>query len=289
MLDDININRVTQDDIDFVTKSLCQIYLKPAGEVGMSRSVNNNRNKRPNKYAKTKPWFNKECEKSRADYLKMKVEYRRDRSDDCRNRMELQSKKKKKKCYAKFQREFHSKLHNMKSTNPKEYWNILNNATNQKETPCKASTETFMEHFRNLNQRNHEDGQETFDPCNINHSINERIHQPFTKEEIMSQIKRAKNNKSSGEDQIINEFLKNCPHSVTKLIVKLFNIVLETGIIPTDWTIGLIQPIFKNKGSPEDPDNYRGITLLSCIGKLFTSVINSRLTSYLEGAGIIGR
>ena len=37
-----------------------------------------------------------------------------------------------------------------------------------------------------------------------------------------------------------------------------------------------------------DPDNYRGITVLSCFGKLFTSVINDRIYSFLETSGILG-
>ena len=41
--------------------------------------------------------------------------------------------------------------------------------------------------------------------------------------------------------------------------------------------MGTIIPLYKNKGSRMDPDNYRGITLLSCVGKLFTAAINERL------------
>ena len=37
-----------------------------------------------------------------------------------------------------------------------------------------------------------------------------------------------------------------------------------------------------------DPDNYRGITVLSCFGKLFTSVINDRIHSFLETSDILG-
>ena len=47
-------------------------------------------------------------------------------------------------------------------------------------------------------------------------------------------------------------------------------------------------PLYKNKGSIDDPDNYRGITLLSCVGKLFTAVLNERLTMFLESTGTIG-
>ena len=68
----------------------------------------------------------------------------------------------------------------------------------------------------------------------------------------------------------------------------LFNTVLETGIIPTDWTIGIIKPLYKNKGDINYVNNYRGITLLSCLGKLFTSVLNTRLYSYLTTENIIG-
>ena len=66
-------------------------------------------------------------------------------------------------------------------------------------------------------------------------------------------------------------------------IIQLFNITLNT-----DWCIGLICPIYKNKGQRNDPDNYRGITLLSCIGKLFTSCLNHRLCSYIKRQQIIG-
>ena len=64
--------------------------------------------------------------------------------------------------------------------------------------------------------------------------------------------------------------------------VKLFNILLDNGHIPDNWTIGIIKPIFKNKGSKNDTDNYRGITLLRCLGKLFTATLNTRLTNFLE-------
>ena len=48
--------------------------------------------------------------------------------------------------------------------------------------------------------------------------------------------------------------------------------------IPSSWTEDTICSIYKNKGSVNNPDNYRGITVVSCFGKLFTSVLNYRLT-----------
>ena len=111
---------------------------------------------------------------------------------------------------------------------------------------------------------------------------------PFTYDEVCKQISKLNNNKAAGNDDILNEFLKNCPEKMIKLITKLFNIVLDSGYIPTEWTIGILVPLYKNKGSTSDPDNYRGITLLSCFGKLFTATINSRLTNFLDNIGAIG-
>ena len=49
----------------------------------------------------------------------------------------------------------------------------------------------------------------------------------------------------------------------------VFNIY-ESGIVPEDWLIGLIKPLYKNKGDPMKPENYRPITLLSCqIGNIY--------------------
>ena len=79
-----------------------------------------------------------------------------------------------------------------------------------------------------------------------------------------------------------NEYIINSSHVLTKLYVKLINDILDSSCIPESWLLGQIIPIFKNKGSIENPENYRRITILSCLGKLFNIVLNSRLTSFLE-------
>ena len=86
-----------------------------------------------------------------------------------------------------------------------------------------------------------------------------------------------KNGKACGFDNLINEYLKNSPDYLLNAIVKLFNIILQTGIVPEDWCIGIIIPLYKNKGSVNDVKNYRGINLLSILGKLFTSAIDLRV------------
>ena len=68
---------------------------------------------------------------------------------------------------------------------------------------------------------------------------------------------------------------------------KLFNYILRTGNVPQDWVIGNIVPIYKNKGDPTLPGNYRGISLLGCFGNFFTSIINYRLTNFINNNNIL--
>ena len=60
----------------------------------------------------------------------------------------------------------------------------------------------------------------------------------------------------------------------------LFNRILDTGKYPTLWSFGLIVPIHK-KDDRSKVENYRGITLLSALGKIFTSILNNRLHEYV--------
>lgn len=52
--------------------------------------------------------------------------------------------------------------------------------------------------------------------------------------------------------------------------------------MPDSWLIGSIKPIYKNKGDSQDPKNFRPITIVSCLGKLFTAVLTERLNKYSE-------
>jgi hypothetical protein len=144
----------------------------------------------------------------------------------------------------------------------------------------------FEKHFSDLNM----DTQDIKEPIQEpqNQQLNETLNVPFTTEEICKHIKKLKNKKTPGIDNILNEFIKNCPEELHLAIVKLFNIILESGKVPSEWTIGIIKPIYKNKGDIDDVNNYRGITLLSCLGKLFTFVINTRLYNYVTKENILG-
>ena len=95
-------------------------------------------------------------------------------------------------------------------------------------------------------------------------------------------VKRLKNGKAFGEDKILNEMIKAFSETHMGVLTKIFNIFLQSGHMSHEWVIGIIKPIYKNKGDINDPDDYRGIKLLRCFGKLFTSILNDRLTTYIN-------
>ena len=83
-----------------------------------------------------------------------------------------------------------------------------------------------------------------------------------------------KNKNACSNDGIINEYIKATAHEMMPLYVAFFNLIFDTGVLPDSWLEGVMRPIYKNKGDSNNPENYRPITILSCFGKLFTSILN---------------
>ena len=104
---------------------------------------------------------------------------------------------------------------------------------------------------------------------------------PFTCAEVKLGIRKLKNGKKERPDLIQNEFIKAGTQTLSLTLVKLFNKILISKKIPKTWNHSLITSIFKS-GDPTDCNNYRGISVTSCLGKLFTSLLQKRLGDYLE-------
>lgn len=68
------------------------------------------------------------------------------------------------------------------------------------------------------------------------------------------------------------KIIKHRGQFLLSFLEKIFNNVLNRGHFPWDWNIGVIKLIYKKKGDKRFPGSYKGITLTSCLGKLFTSI-----------------
>ena len=97
-----------------------------------------------------------------------------------------------------------------------------------------------------------------------------------------------KSGKVPGEDQVTNEMIKETNKEGIALPTKLFNTILNCSYFPIDWNYGLLRLIHKDSDH-DDENNYRAITLNSCIGKLFCTILNQRFNSRLEEENILSK
>ena len=75
-------------------------------------------------------------------------------------------------------------------------------------------------------------------------------------------------------------------HILLPCLEKLFYLILFNDVYPKSWSTGNLVTIFIN-GSPVDPNNYRGITINSCLSKLFNNILNKRLVEYIDSTKLI--
>jgi len=101
-------------------------------------------------------------------------------------------------------------------------------------------------------------------------------------------MEKLKINKSNGPDEIINEILLYGIDAFVAPISKLFNIILNSNSFPALWQEGHLTSIYKS-GETDNPENYRGITIQSCLGKLFTATLKDRLQTYLDDHNLLNK
>ena len=89
------------------------------------------------------------------------------------------------------------------------------------------------------------------------------------------------NKSSSGHDGISNILLKYVKLEISKPLTLIINQMITTGIFPDSLKIAKSIPIYK-KGEPTDLSNYRPISLLPTISKIFERIVHIQLQEYLN-------
>ena len=198
----------------------------------------------------------------------------------------------------KFKNEILEKIQTLETTNPKDYWKLVETlrtmSTNKNQNQTPIDPDEWFAYFRKLSNPQtgvnnpFDEGVEFFTSHfdKFSSPIVECLDKPFDSTEIYVVSRKLKNNKASGIDSVSNEMIKCCLKFHCKFFVNFFNKLLKSGCFPHCWSDGFITPLHKS-GDISDPNNYRGITINSSLGKFFTLLLNSRLTTFLESNKVI--
>ena len=106
----------------------------------------------------------------------------------------------------------------------------------------------------------------------------EELNANISYEEVSKAIDRAKLRKAYL--MIPNEALQNT--NAKQLFHKFFQLCFISGLSPTEWDDSQIKPIPKKDKDQRDPLQNRCITIMCCVNKLYSSILNRRLQNFLE-------
>jgi len=106
----------------------------------------------------------------------------------------------------------------------------------------------------------------------------------YTEAEVKLCQGNLQNHKACSPDKIKNEMLKYGGAQIVSFLVRFFNWLKSCECTPSDWGKAIIVNIPKG-GDPTDPENWRDIAILSCLGKMYLSLMAARLTEFIDYPG----
>ena len=138
-----------------------------------------------------------------------------------------------------------------------------------------------MEHYSDLYSRENTVSPAALDVIECLPTMDELDSEPSV-EELSKAIDSLASGKAPGSDRIPPELIKHCK---TTLLLPLHEVLYQCwqeGAVPQDMRDSKIITLYKNKDERNDCNNYRGISLLSIVGKVFARVILIRLQKLAE-------
>ena len=106
--------------------------------------------------------------------------------------------------------------------------------------------------------------------------------QRVTQLHVLSQLNKLCKRKATGLDSVSARLLRECPDLISESLALIFNQSIATGIFPDEWKSARITPLFKKAGSRNDPSNYRPISIIPVVAKVFERIVYDQLYHYLN-------
>ena len=143
--------------------------------------------------------------------------------------------------------------------------------------------ETINEHFSNVAQVLAHD----IPLVDVNPEFNlERTNCSFSLQTpsvsiVLSFLKKIDEKKATGLDRIPSKLLKMAASVIVPSLTSIFSKSILTGIYPNDWKAAKVTPLLK-KGIKSDPNNYRPISVIPVVSKVFEKIVYNQLYHYLD-------
>lgn len=176
--------------------------------------------------------------------------------------------------------------------NSKQYWDIINNISKKQQTNVSTNNnaektnveaaDAYNAHFTNIASKllAEEFGHDFPTQLdNIKRIEREFKFRKISYNDILIAINRMKNKRSCGFDGISIKTIKNNIDVFIPILYHIYNLSLDTGEFPESLKIACVIPIYK-AGNQSDLNNYRPISLLTTISKIFEKCIHEQISTY---------
>ena len=165
---------------------------------------------------------------------------------------------------------------NVKKVLERWHRDISNLFTGSRQNPEFAFDDTFYEEI--LKKKTEFEKLPQDQPDETQTYSSSRLNDEISYDEVSSSIDRAKSRMSYLE--IPNEALKN--ENAKQLFHRFFNLCFKSGLSPSDRDESNIKPIPKKEKDFRDPLQNCCITIMCCVAKIYSGILNRRLQKYLE-------
>ena len=240
--------------------------------------TNNAHRRQSNKY-----WFNEDCKTAKHEFTNARNIFNRTKNDHTRlkfTRARTKYNRVKKKAQQHHRIVEGQRLNDLAKKNTRKFWKHIRKTCKSKHTSATSlNIEQLCDHFKNMFGEQTE--QNSTDPTlNVNITDDE-LDCEITITELRSAVFSQNNNKAPGIDNISSEIIKASFEQTSPLLLNLYNKIFQTSTYPSSWGESIITPIFK-KGVVNDAQNYRGITLINILAKIYSQLLLNRLTKWSE-------
>jgi hypothetical protein len=190
----------------------------------------------------------------------------------------------------RYSRAREAKMADMLKNNPKQFWRTIQRSV---DAGSSITKQQLLDHYRNLRVppapiRAADLPCATFDVVPDLKPHDPDLDEIFDMMETVAALDKLKHGKTADYNGDITElFTKACTNGTYLLarhLTHIMNAIFISGTFPTSESLGMIISIYKGKGDTSDCNNYRGITIITVLSKLYATMLNNRIAKWRLGS-----